>query len=445
MELAPLRTSRRSVHSHITGLGLDERGRAKRVGGGLVGQERAREAAGIVVQLVKEGRLGGRGVLIVGPPGTGKTAIAFAIAKELGSDTPFVAIDAGEVAGLPKKTEVLLQAFRRAMGVRVRDEREVVEGVIVDLKYIRRQSPFSPYPVLGGAKITLETRQETTTFSVGPEIAEQLMSLNARKGDVVTIDVESGAVRKLGRVREKAERWYDLGTEKEIEVPSGPVRKKKEFVRVITLHDLDLSVAARRVAFSGLLALLETEREIGDEDRKQANEIVKKMLDEKRAELVPGVIFIDDVHMLDLESFSFLTKAMESDFSPILILATNRGIAKIRGTDIESPHGMPRDLLDRLLIITTTPYSPEEIKEIISIRADEEDVPLSEEALKLLTKLGAERSVRYAVQLLEPARMIAQRRGSAKVETSDVEEASRLFADLKRSVEMVEKYKEFMM
>ncbi|MCS7106908.1 MAG: hypothetical protein NZ902_02235 [Acidilobaceae archaeon] len=79
------------------------------------------------------------------------------------------------------------------------------------------------------------------------------------------------------------------------------------------------------------------------------------------------------------------------------------------------------------------------------MRADEEDVPLSEEALKLLTKLGAERSVRYAVQLLEPARMIAQRRGSAKVETSDVEEASRLFADLKRSVEMVEKYKEFMM
>ena len=40
------------------------------------------------------------------------------------------------------------------------------------------------------------------------------------------------------------------------------------------------------------------------------------------------VLFIDEVHMLDIECFSFLNRALESDMAPILIMATNRGITK---------------------------------------------------------------------------------------------------------------------
>jgi hypothetical protein len=45
------------------------------------------------------------------------------------------------------------------------------------------------------------------------------------------------------------------------------------------------------------------------------------------------------------------------------------GICEVRGTDIPSPHGVPVDLLDRLVIIRTLPYSPAEMVQILAIRA----------------------------------------------------------------------------
>ena len=55
--------------------------------------------------------------------------------------------------------------------------------------------------------------------------------------------------------------------------------------------------------------------------------------------------------MLDIECFSWLNRALETDLAPVLIIATNRGITKIRGTDRASPHGIPIDLLDLMIII----------------------------------------------------------------------------------------------
>jgi RuvB-like protein 1 (pontin 52) len=90
-----------------------------------------------------------------------------------------------------------------------------------------------------------------------------------------------------------------------------------------------------------------------DKLRNEINKVVNKYIDQGVAELVPGVLFIDEVHMLDIECFTFLNRALESTLAPIVILATNRGICTIKGTDMISPHGIPVDLLDRLLIIKT--------------------------------------------------------------------------------------------
>ena len=122
------------------------------------------------------------------------------------------------------------------------------------------------------------------------------------------------------------------------------------------------------------------------------------------------MLFIDEVHMLDIECFSFLNRALEDDLAPILIMATNRGITNIRGTTYKAPHGIPVDLLDRLLIISTTPYSAKEVGHILKIRAEEEDVDMAEDAMGLLTKVGMETSLRYAIQIITSASLVCAKR-----------------------------------
>lgn len=68
--------------------------------------------------------------------------------------------------------------------------------------------------------------------------------------------------------------------------------------------------------------------------------------------------------MLDVECFTYLNRALESPLSPVVVVATNRGVCTIRGTDVMSAHGVPVDLLDRMLIVRTEQYSKQEIREV---------------------------------------------------------------------------------
>jgi RuvB-like protein 2 len=193
----------------------------------------------------------------------------------------------------------------------------------------------------------------------------------------------------------------------------------------------------------GFLALFAGDTgEIRSEVREQIDSKVAEWREEGKAEIVPGVLFIDEVHMLDIECFSFLNRALENEMSPILVVATNRGITRIRGTNYKSPHGIPIDLLDRLLIISTEPYTEAEIRSILDIRCEEEDVEMSEDARELLTKIGHETSLRYAIHLITAASLACQKRKGTEVEIEDISRVYTLFLDVKRSTQFLIEYQE---
>ncbi|KAJ1978854.1 RuvB ATP-dependent DNA helicase pontin [Dimargaris cristalligena] len=178
--------------------------------------------------------------------------------------------------------------------------------------------------------------------------------------------------------------------------------------------------------------------EITDKLRQEINKVVTKYIEQGTAELIPGVLFIDEVHMLDIECFTYLNRALESNLSPIVILATNRGLCTIRGTeDIQAPHGIPVDLLDRLLIIRTMPYTRDEISVILEIRAKVENLKLAADALECVSGKGINSSLRYAMQLLTPASILARLQNRDEIQLQDIEEAGSLFFDAKTSAQVV--------
>ena len=60
------------------------------------------------------------------------------MAQTLGTDVPFTMIAASEVFSLSmSKTEALTQAFRRSIGVRIKEETEIIEGEVVEIQIDR--------------------------------------------------------------------------------------------------------------------------------------------------------------------------------------------------------------------------------------------------------------------------------------------------------------------
>ncbi|KAG8079985.1 hypothetical protein GUJ93_ZPchr0007g3060 [Zizania palustris] len=443
------RIERIGAHSHIRGLGLDSSLEARDASEGMVGQLPARRAAGLILQLIRQGKIAGRAVLLAGQPGTGKTALAMGIAKSLGAETPFASVAASELFSLDlSKTEALTQAFRRAIGVRIKEEAEIIEGEVVEISIDRPASASgaggssaTPSGVVVAGKtgrLTLKTTDMETVYELGGKMIEALGKEKVQSGDVVALDKASGKVTKLGRSIGRSRDYDAVGPHTRfVKCPDGELQKRKEVVHCVTLHEIDVINSRTQ----GFLALFTGDTgEIRAEVREQIDTKVAEWREEGKADIVPGVLFIDEVHMLDIECFSFLNRALENAMAPILVIATNRGITSIRGTSYRSPHGIPPDFLDRLLIIMTQPYTEDDIRKILDIRCDEEDVEMSVDAKVLLTKIGVETSLRYAIHLITSAALACQKRKGKVVEMEDISRVYQLFLDVKRSTQYLMEY-----
>ncbi len=282
-------------------------------------------------------------------------------------------------------------------------------------------------------KLTLKTTEMETVYDLGAKMIDALTREKVGAGDVISIDKATGRVSKLGRSFARS-RDYDAqaASTRFVQCPEGELQKRKEVVHVVSLHDIDV-INSRSQGFLALFA--GDTGEIKHEVREQIDAKVAEWREEGKCAITPGVLFIDEVHMLDLECFAWLNRALESDLAPLLVIATNRGITHIRGTAYKSPHGIPLDLLDRMVIIMTQAYSEKELRSILHLRCEEEDVEMSAEALDVLTKIAKETSLRYAMHMIMTASLVVRKRRGAEVEPADLRRVFSLFSDLRRSTE----------
>ncbi|KAJ7041260.1 RuvB-like helicase 1 [Mycena alexandri] len=394
-------------------LGLAADRSAPSDGSGFIGQSNTREAYGVIVDLLKARKFSGCALLLVGAPGTGKTALALAVSHELGAKVPFCPMYSTEV----KKTEVLAEAFRRAIadyfnnaGLRIKETKDVYKGEVTELTPTESENPLSGYG---------------KTFShvvlrMDPSIYEAILKEKIVVGDVIYIEHDSGAVKRVGRSNAYASS-YDLEAETYVPLPKDQVHKHKELVQYVTLGNLDAANARPQGGqdiMSVMGSLVKSGRtEVTNKLRREVNKVVKGYVNQG----------VDEVHMLDIECFTYLNTLLESPMAPTIILATNRGNSLVRGTtDIVSPHGIPVNLLDRRVHAR-----------VVQLRANIESLRLGTGVLERLAVEGEKSSLRYALQLLTPAFILTTLAGRAQIEAEDIGEMGELFLDAKSSAALI--------
>merc|ERR1719421_381850 len=247
--------------------------------------------------------------------------------------------------------------------------------------------------------IVLKTTEMETVYDLGQKMIEGLSKEKVSAGDIITIDKASGRVTKLGRSFARSRDYDAMGpATRFVQCPEGELQKRKEVVHVVTLHEIDV-INSRQQGFLALFA--GDTGEIRPEVREQIDRKVAEWREEGKA---------DVVHMLDIECFSFLNRALEQDMAPIVVVATNRGITKIR--------------------------------DVVEIRCEEEDVEMTDDAKELLTKIGGETSLRYCMQLITSSALIAARRKASEVDIEDISQAYSMFVDVKRSTQFLLEYQD---
>lgn len=110
--------------------------------------------------------------------------VPIAMSQALGSDVPFTMMTGSEVysRGM-SKTEVLTQAIRRSIGVRIKEDVEVVEGEVVEIQIDRLGAGgIGSAGAAAKGKMTLKTTDMETVYELGQKMIEVLSKERIQAG-----------------------------------------------------------------------------------------------------------------------------------------------------------------------------------------------------------------------------------------------------------------------
>lgn len=129
-----------------------------------------------------------------------------------------------------KKTEILYENFRRAIGLRIKETKEVWEGEVTEIRLEEAENPGEELEnIVQSVIITLRTTKCSKQLKLDSVIYENIKKEKIRVGDVIYIEANSGNVKRVGRSDQFAAD-FDLEADSYVNVPKGDVHKKKEIL-----------------------------------------------------------------------------------------------------------------------------------------------------------------------------------------------------------------------
>lgn len=75
--------------------------------------------------------------------------------------------------------------------------------------------------------------------------------------------------------------------------------------------------------------------------------------------------------------------------------------------------------------------------QILKIRAETENLSISEESVSRLAEIGEKTTLRYAVQLLTPCNLLSKVNGREDITNDEIDEVNELFFDAKSSAKIL--------
>ena len=117
-------------------------------------------------------------------------------------------------------------------------------------------------------QLTLKTDKGQRTLRLDPSIYDDLTKQKVSVGDVIHIEANSGAVKRMGRCDLYAGE-NDLETDEWVPMPKGEVHKTKELVQHATLYDFD-KAGASQTRQQDALTTQRSRRQPQDGDHRQA-------------------------------------------------------------------------------------------------------------------------------------------------------------------------------
>lgn len=129
-----------------------------------------------------------------------------------------------------KKTEILYENFRRAIGLRIKEIKEVWEGEVVELKPEEIEDPSGGFDkIVSSVIIVLKASKGSKQLKLDPSIYENIKKEKISVGDVIYIEANSGNVKRVGRSDSFASE-FDLEADVYVPLPKGDVHKRKEIL-----------------------------------------------------------------------------------------------------------------------------------------------------------------------------------------------------------------------
>ena len=99
-----------------------------------------------------------------------------------------------------KKTEVLMENFRRAIGIRIRETKEVYEGEVTLLTPEEAEDPLGGYgKTISHVVIGLKTSKGTKQLRLDASLFDSIEKEKIQVGDVIYIEANSGVIKRVGR------------------------------------------------------------------------------------------------------------------------------------------------------------------------------------------------------------------------------------------------------